>query len=310
MKRALIACFGWASVALADDVTEAKRLFEEGRKLVEQGNLAEACKQFARSFELDRAAGTMLNLGDCAESEGRPRRAFELYDTAAKEFERTAQPERAKFARNRANTVLANYPELAREDEDKRERAEQERAAREAKLREQREQAEQARAAGAAARRERDDPGLRSGGFPTTPRRNMLPFKVVAVTALGLAAAGGAVWAHAYYGTIKPFEDGRGPVGSIAGDVITQEDCGASPSDERFQSNDPVARQGARDFFETCKAWNRTKWAIPVTIGFGVVGIGAFMYVLASPDPARPGNVSVTPTVSPDGAGATLRIDW
>jgi hypothetical protein len=138
----------------------------------------------------------------------------------------------------------------------------------------------------------------------------MLPFKFVAVAGLSLAAISGGVWAHAYYGTIKPFEQGRGPVGGLEGDLVTEQNCGASPSDEQFQSDDPMARQGVRDFFEACKAYDRTKWAISTTIGLGVVGIGALVYVLAAPDPARPGNVTVAPILSPDGAGATLRIDW
>jgi hypothetical protein len=97
-------------VARAED-PEAKRLFEEGRALAEQGKFAEACELYARSYELERAPGTMLNLGDCAEREGKFRRAWLMYDAAAAEYEREKKPARViKFARDRADALA---PRLA-----------------------------------------------------------------------------------------------------------------------------------------------------------------------------------------------------
>jgi len=42
---------------------EGARLFEEARVLVKEGKFAEACEKFTQSYQLDRAAGTQLNLG-------------------------------------------------------------------------------------------------------------------------------------------------------------------------------------------------------------------------------------------------------
>ncbi len=89
---------------------EAARLFQEGRTLAEQGKHDEACERFARSHELERAAGTMLNLGDCAERAGELRRAWLLYAEAAREYEQTGKAGPARFARDRADALA---PRLA-----------------------------------------------------------------------------------------------------------------------------------------------------------------------------------------------------
>lgn len=99
-----------APSAAAQPASAASKLFEEGRALAEQGKYEEACERYARSYELERAAGTMLNLGDCAEREGKLREAWVMYDSAAREFVRTSKANRAKFARDRADALA---PKLA-----------------------------------------------------------------------------------------------------------------------------------------------------------------------------------------------------
>ena len=105
----IIAVVAAARVARAESA-EATRLFEEGRALAEQGKYAEACERYARSYELDRGPGTMLNLGDCAEREGKYRRAWLMYDAAAAEYVKEEKPARARFARGRADALA---PRLA-----------------------------------------------------------------------------------------------------------------------------------------------------------------------------------------------------
>lgn len=94
----------------AQVVPAATRLFEEGRTLAARGKYAEACERYAKSYELERAAGTMLNLGDCAEREGDYPRAWLLFDAAAREFEQAGKEKRARYARDRADAVS---PKLA-----------------------------------------------------------------------------------------------------------------------------------------------------------------------------------------------------
>jgi tetratricopeptide (TPR) repeat protein len=88
----------------------ATKLFKEGRALADQGKYAEACERYAKSYELERAVGTMLNLGDCAERVGNFRGAWLLYDAAAHEYDRTGKAGPARFARDHADALA---PKLA-----------------------------------------------------------------------------------------------------------------------------------------------------------------------------------------------------
>jgi hypothetical protein len=88
-------------------IPEATRLFDEARALGEQGKLEESCALFQKSYDLERAAGTMLNLGDCAAREGKYRRAWLLYDAAAQEYERMQKTASAKFAREHADALAS-----------------------------------------------------------------------------------------------------------------------------------------------------------------------------------------------------------
>jgi hypothetical protein len=90
-----------------EGIPEAKRLFAEARSLVDQGKLVEACELFQKSYDLERAGGTMLNLGDCAAREGKFRRAWLLYDAAAHEYDRTQKPAGAKLARDSADALAS-----------------------------------------------------------------------------------------------------------------------------------------------------------------------------------------------------------
>lgn len=105
----------WSTIVLAPGTAraedpEALRLFVEGRALAEQGKYAEACDLYAKSYQLESAPGTTLNLADCAEREGKLRRAWLLFEAAASGFDKTEKPGRAKYARERAEGVL---PRLA-----------------------------------------------------------------------------------------------------------------------------------------------------------------------------------------------------
>jgi hypothetical protein len=83
-------------------LADADRLFEEGRGLAKAGRYAEACVRFAQSDAIEHTFGTAVNLGDCAEREGHPDRAWRLFDDAAHKAEREGAANRARFARDRA----------------------------------------------------------------------------------------------------------------------------------------------------------------------------------------------------------------
>ncbi|HEY4244571.1 MAG TPA: hypothetical protein VGM88_32380 [Kofleriaceae bacterium] len=109
MRAAVAAAVLLASrAALADptpaDVEEAARLFDEGTQLRDGGRFAEACDRFARSYHLDKALGTALSLGDCAERQQLFARAFRWFDDAARAAD---NPDIAAFAKKRADALRA-----------------------------------------------------------------------------------------------------------------------------------------------------------------------------------------------------------
>lgn len=62
---------GAAGSAAAQPAAQAEALFSEGRALIKDGKLAEGCDKLEQSDQLDSSVGTLLNLGDCREKQGR-----------------------------------------------------------------------------------------------------------------------------------------------------------------------------------------------------------------------------------------------
>jgi tetratricopeptide (TPR) repeat protein len=87
--------------------TEAGRIFQQGRELTKLGRFDEACALFARSYELDPALGTAVNLADCLERQGHLERAWELFDVVARDAQGVQS--RARLARERADALQARF---------------------------------------------------------------------------------------------------------------------------------------------------------------------------------------------------------
>lgn len=62
----------------------AEALFRDGRRLMAEGKVSEACAQFAASYALEPASGTLLNLALCHEKEGKTATAWGEYRAAAR----------------------------------------------------------------------------------------------------------------------------------------------------------------------------------------------------------------------------------
>lgn len=82
---ALVVFFSSGSAfAQGGGAAAAEVLFREGIELRRAGQTSEACEKFEESQRLDPAAGTLLNLGDCREAEGKLASAWALFEEARK----------------------------------------------------------------------------------------------------------------------------------------------------------------------------------------------------------------------------------
>ncbi len=92
--------------ARADDPPPENRalataLFQEGRRLLEDNHVAEACRKFEESERLDSGGGTLLNLAACHEREGRTASAWTEFEGALAQARRDGREDRAQIATQR-----------------------------------------------------------------------------------------------------------------------------------------------------------------------------------------------------------------
>ncbi|HWZ92331.1 MAG TPA: hypothetical protein VNW92_25880 [Polyangiaceae bacterium] len=97
-------------LATADvgDQAAANALFDEGKRLMEKGQYAEACPKFQDSQRLDPGVGTMLNLARCFEKSGKTASAWSMFRDAAAAARDKGQAERERAAREEAKRLEPN----------------------------------------------------------------------------------------------------------------------------------------------------------------------------------------------------------
>jgi hypothetical protein len=71
------------TVHAQDADVNAEALFREGRKLMKEGKLSEACEKFEASERLDDSVGTLINLADCRQKNGQLATAWATFLKAA-----------------------------------------------------------------------------------------------------------------------------------------------------------------------------------------------------------------------------------
>jgi hypothetical protein len=102
----------------------AEQLFRDGKRLMTEGKIAEACTAFEGSYRKDAAVTTLLNLADCREKNGQFASAWGHFIDAEREtrgnaavasFNSTAK-DRAGRLEGRLSYLIINVPDEARVD--------------------------------------------------------------------------------------------------------------------------------------------------------------------------------------------------
>lgn len=98
-----------ARPALAGDAA-AEALFLEGRQAVERGDYRTACAKFHESNRLEFAVGTLFNIGDCEEKQGKVATAWQSFREVAQRL--PPGDDRIPIAQQRATALEPRLPRL------------------------------------------------------------------------------------------------------------------------------------------------------------------------------------------------------
>jgi TolB-like protein len=137
-------------------------------------------------------------------------------------------------------------------------------------------------------------------------------WKVLAAGGLIASAVAGGVWLWSY--------SKMGDYTSLPADQFAEDANGKALLNSKDCSKTATGPYAGK-FNDACSAHTRTWIAGPITIAAGLAGaVGVFMLLRNEKTEDRPSGTAgrrtkkrsfaVTPVVSPDGAGATVRFDW
>jgi len=101
-----------AAAVTTADVATAQALFDEGRKLMNEGRYSEACPKLDESQRIDPGWGTLINLADCHEHIGRTASAWSEFLQVAAGSRQAGQSERAQAAKGRAAALEPRLSKL------------------------------------------------------------------------------------------------------------------------------------------------------------------------------------------------------
>lgn len=95
-----------------DNKVAAEALFDEARKLMNEGKPAQACAKFEQSQRLDPGIGTLLYLADCYEKAGRFASAWATFREGASQARAAGQADRASAGESRAAALEGRLSRL------------------------------------------------------------------------------------------------------------------------------------------------------------------------------------------------------
>jgi hypothetical protein len=92
-----LVCASWADAA-GKNPAAAQALYDDAQAAVAAGKFDEACPKFKESYDLDPGGGTLLNLADCYEKQGKTALAWTTFKEALVVARRDGRNERVDFA--------------------------------------------------------------------------------------------------------------------------------------------------------------------------------------------------------------------
>ncbi|HEX4513260.1 MAG TPA: hypothetical protein VH054_06980 [Polyangiaceae bacterium] len=101
----------------ASDAAIAQSLFDEGRKLMNEKKFPEACPRLERSYKLDAAPGTLLNLAVCHEAIGKTATAWNEFRDTVMIAKRENRNDRLTFAQKHLKVLEGQIPTLTVNDQ-------------------------------------------------------------------------------------------------------------------------------------------------------------------------------------------------
>jgi serine/threonine-protein kinase len=107
-----LSALGGGARAQAGNATVAQALYDQAKGLMAKGNYVEACPKLEESQRLDPGSGTLINLGDCYEHEGRTASAWSAFLEAAAAAKNVGNTAREHAARDRAAQVVAKLSSI------------------------------------------------------------------------------------------------------------------------------------------------------------------------------------------------------
>jgi hypothetical protein len=83
----------------------AEGLFQEGKKLLDQGNVPGACQKFKASLDTDKTLGTLIALAACHEKEGKTASAWAEFTEAAALAKKDGKADLEAYSRGRVGAL-------------------------------------------------------------------------------------------------------------------------------------------------------------------------------------------------------------